>query len=102
LRIAVNAELENLQVFLPRAFNLLAPQGRLVVVSFHSLEDRMVKQYFAGLTRGCVCPPDFPICVCGKNPEGKLTAKKLVQAGEVEVRENPRSQSAKLRGIIKL
>jgi len=102
LRIAVNHELSNLEEFLPKAFNILAPGGRLAVVSFHSLEDRIVKQFFVGLTKGCVCPIDFPQCICGKEPAGKIITKKLVSASEEELRENPRSKPAKLRAIMKL
>lgn len=102
LRIEVNHELDNLLEFLPKAFDILAPGGRLVVVSFHSLEDRIVKQYFNELTKGCVCPIDFPQCVCGKEPRGKLLTKKIVTATEKELEENPRSKPAKLRAIIKI
>ncbi len=102
LRIAVNHELENLEAFLPKAFDLLSPGGRLAAVSFHSLEDRIVKQFFAGLTKGCVCPPDFPQCVCGRNPRGRLLAKKPVTASEAELKANSRSKPAKLRAIVKL
>jgi 16S rRNA (cytosine1402-N4)-methyltransferase len=101
LRIAVNHELENLESFLPKAFDLLAPGGRLVVVSFQSLEDRQVKQFFNSLAKGCVCPIDFPQCVCGKNPQGKILTKKPVTASEQELKNNLRSNSAKLRAIIK-
>jgi len=102
LRIEVNHELENLKEFLPKAFGLLASGGRLAVVSFHSLEDRIVKQYFAKLIKGCVCPPEFPICRCGRNPQGKLLNKKPITASDAESKLNPRSKSAKLRAIIKL
>jgi len=102
LRIEVNHELNNLQEFLPKAFDLLNPGGRLVVVSFHSLEDRIVKQYFVGLTKGCVCPIDFPQCICGKNPQGRILTKKIVTASAAELEKNPRSSPAKLRAIIKL
>lgn len=102
LRIAVNHELSNLEEFLPKAFNILAPGGRLAVVSFHSLEDRIVKQFFVSLTRGCVCPIDFPQCICGKEAAGKILTKKLVSASEEELQENPRSKPAKLRAIMKL
>jgi 16S rRNA (cytosine1402-N4)-methyltransferase len=102
LRIEVNHELENLQEFLPKAFDLLVPGGRLAVVSFHSLEDRIVKQFFVGLTKGCVCPPEFPQCLCGKNPKGKILTKKPVTASAEELKTNPRSKPAKLRVIIKL
>ena len=102
LRIAVNHELENLEEFLPKAFDLLKPGGRLAVVSFHSLEDRMVKQYFVGLTKGCVCPPEFPICVCGRNPKGKILTKKPIGATIQELAQNSRSKPAKLRVIQKI
>jgi 16S rRNA (cytosine1402-N4)-methyltransferase len=102
LRIAVNHELDALTEFLPKAFDLLNPGGRLVVVSFHSLEDRIVKQFFAGLAKGCVCPIDFPQCVCGKNPRGKLLTKKPITAKETEIKINSRSRPAKLRAIIKI
>ncbi len=102
LRIAVNHELEALEEFLPKSFDLLNPGGRLVIVSFHSLEDRIVKQYFNSLSKGCVCPIDFPQCVCGKNPQGKILTKKIVTASENELKNNPRSKPAKLRAIVKL
>ena len=102
LRIEVNHELDNLREFLPKAFDLLNNGGRLVVVSFHSLEDRIVKQYFVGLTKGCVCPLDFPQCVCGKEAEGKILTKKPVTATPEELAKNPRSKPAKLRALIKL
>ncbi|MBL8030352.1 MAG: 16S rRNA (cytosine(1402)-N(4))-methyltransferase RsmH [Candidatus Doudnabacteria bacterium] len=101
LRIAVNHELENLQEFLPKAFNILRPGGRLVVVSFHSLEDRIVKQYFNGLSKGCVCPPEFPMCICGQNPQAKILTKKPVIPSEAELEKNSRSKPAKLRAIVK-
>ncbi len=101
LRIAVNHELENLQEFLPKAFDLLNPGGRLVVVSFHSLEDRIVKQYFNELSKGCVCPIEFPECICGQNPKAKILTKKPVVAGENELKNNSRSKPAKLRALIK-
>jgi 16S rRNA (cytosine1402-N4)-methyltransferase len=102
LRIEVNHELQNLEEFLPKAFDLLKPGGRLVVVSFHSLEDRIVKQFFVKLSQGCVCPIDFPQCICGKNPTGRILTKKLVSAGAEELEKNPRSKPAKLRAIIKI
>lgn len=102
LRIEVNHELDNLQEFLPKAFDLLVPGGRLIIVSFHSLEDRIVKQYFNELTKGCVCPIDFPQCVCGKEPRGKLLHKKIITASEKELEANPRSKPAKLRAILKI
>jgi 16S rRNA (cytosine1402-N4)-methyltransferase len=102
LRIEVNHELENLREFLPKAFDLLAKEGRLVVVSFHSLEDRIVKQFFVKLTKGCVCPPEFPQCLCGKNPKGKILTKKPVTALAEELNKNFRSNPAKLRAIQKI
>jgi 16S rRNA (cytosine1402-N4)-methyltransferase len=102
LRIAVNHELSNLEEFLPKAFDLLNPGGRLVVVTFHSLEDRIVKQFFVKLSKGCVCPPEFPICLCGKNPRARLLNKKPVVPGSEESNINPRAKSAKLRAIKKL
>lgn len=101
LRIEVNHELENLEIFLPKAFDLLTAGGRLAVVSFHSLEDRIVKQYFVALSRGCVCPPEFPECICGHNPQGKILTKKPVIASPEEIKQNSRSKAAKLRVIQK-
>lgn len=102
LRIAVNGELERLSQGLEAAFSLLAPGGRLAVITFHSLEDRIVKQYFAQLCTGCTCPKDFPVCVCGKKPQAKLWNKKPVEASEEELRSNARSRSAKLRVLEKI
>lgn len=102
LRIAVNAELDVLEEVLDRAFDLLAPDGVLSIITFHSLEDRMVKQRFKEYCTGCTCPPDIPVCVCGKTPRGKLIFRKPVEASAEELKENPRSRSAKLRSIIKL
>lgn len=102
LRIEVNHELSSLEDFLPKAFNLLKPGGRLVVVSFHSLEDRLVKHYFNQLAVGCICPPDFPQCLCGQNPKGKILTKKIVTASPLELEKNSRSKPAKLRAIVKL
>ena len=102
LRIAVNFELENLSEFMPKAFNLLNPKGRLAVVSFHSLEDRIVKHFFLGLSKGCVCPPEFPQCICGKKPKGKIMSKKPILASVEELSINPRSKPAKLRIIEKI
>ena len=102
LRIAVNSELDALSQGLDEAFDLLNPGGRLVVITFHSLEDRMVKQKFAELCRGCICPPDFPICVCGHTPEGKLPFRKPLLPTAEELAQNHRSQSAKLRVIEKI
>ncbi len=102
LRIAVNGELDRLSQGLDNAFSALSPGGRLSVITFHSLEDRMVKQRMAKWCEGCVCPKDFPICVCGKTPDARLVNKKPVEAGEIELSENPRSRSAKLRCCEKL
>ncbi len=102
LRIEVNHELENLKEFLPKAFDVLSPGGRLVIVSFHSLEDRIVKQFFNQLSKGCVCPLDFPQCVCGKNPQGKILTKKVLLASAEELHTNPRAKPAKLRAIQKI
>ena len=101
LRIAVNGELDALEKALDDAFDLLAPNGVLAIITFHSLEDRMVKQKFKEYTTGCTCPPDFPVCVCGKTPRGKLATRKPIEATKEELDENPRSRSAKLRVIIK-
>ncbi len=102
LRIEVNRELDNLEKFLPAAFAALRPGGRLAVISFHSLEDRMVKQYFLSLAKGCICPPDFPQCVCGKEALVKILTKKPVIATAQEQAENSRSKPAKLRVILKI
>ncbi len=102
LRIAVNGELDRLKEGLSSAFSLLKPNGRLAVITFHSLEDRIVKRKMAELCKGCICPPDCPICVCGRTPEAKLLFKKPIEASEEELCDNPRSRSAKLRVCIKL
>lgn len=102
IRIAVNGELDALKEVLDKAFYRLKPGGRLAIITFHSLEDRMVKQTFAGYTKGCTCPPDFPVCVCGKTPDGRLTPKKPILPSEEEIKNNPRSRSAKLRVIERL
>ena len=97
LRIAVNSELDQLSQCLDTAFNCLNPGGRFVILTFHSLEDRMVKQRFAALCKGCICPPDFPVCVCGRKSRGKvITRKPIVPSGQ-ELEENTRSKSSKLR-----
>ncbi len=97
LRIAVNRELEVLEQVLPAALAKLAPGGRLAVISFHSLEDRIVKTVFRDMAKTCVCPPKFPMCVCGKVSTAKVITTKPVEASEDEIRVNPRSRSAKLR-----
>ncbi|MBE6761470.1 MAG: 16S rRNA (cytosine(1402)-N(4))-methyltransferase RsmH [Ruminococcaceae bacterium] len=99
IRIAVNGELDALQEVLKKAFYRLNIGGILAVITFHSLEDRMVKQAFAELTKGCTCPSDFPVCVCGKTPDGKLVPKKPIIPSDDEIKNNPRSRSAKLRVI---
>lgn len=102
LRIAVNEELDELETGLPAAINLLKPGGRVAVISFHSLEDRYVKNLFRDLARDCVCPPQQPICTCDTVPQVKVVTRKAVVAGETEVQENPRSRSARLRVAEKL
>ena len=97
LRIAVNQELDHLSICLDDAFERLAPGGRFAVITFHSLEDRMVKQKFAALAKGCICPPDFPVCVCGHKPRAKLVNRKPIEATAEELAANKRSHSAKLR-----
>lgn len=99
IRMEVNGELEHLSKGLDSAFNSLKIGGRLAVITFHSLEDRLVKQRFASLCKGCICPPDFPQCICGKLPQGKLINKKPIEATKEELEENNRSRSAKLRII---
>jgi 16S rRNA (cytosine1402-N4)-methyltransferase len=102
LRIAVNDELAQLDGALPAAWELLAPAGRLAVISFHSLEDRRVKRFLAARACGCVCPPDFPICVCGQRPEAELLTRRAIAPTPGEVAANPRSKSAHLRAARKL
>ena len=99
IRIAVNGEFDHLSKGLEEAFFSLKPGGRLAVITFHSLEDRIVKQKFAGWCKGCICPPDFPQCVCGHKPKGTLVNRKPIEAEEKEVERNNRSRSAKLRII---
>lgn len=102
IRIEVNGELSSLSVFLGEAFERLRIGGRMAIITFHSLEDRMVKQRFAALCRGCTCPPDFPVCICDNQPRGRLLNRKPIEAGERELAVNSRSKSAKLRVIEKL
>lgn len=102
LRIAVNDELGALREGLDSIFQLLKPGGRFCVITFHSLEDRIAKQYFASLQQGCTCPPDFPVCVCGKEPRAKAVTKKPIVASQEEQQDNRRARSAKLRIIQKL
>lgn len=102
IRIEVNNELGSLSEALDKAFELLKPGGRMAVIAFHSLEDRLVKQRFTGFCQGCTCPPEFPVCVCGKTPRAKLITKKPIEPSEEEQRINPRSRSAKLRILEKI
>ena len=97
VRIAVNGELDHLSKGLDEAFELLKPGGRIAVITFHSLEDRMVKQKFAALCKGCICDPRLPQCVCGRTPQAKLVNRKPIEASAAELEENNRSRSAKLR-----
>ena len=97
LRIAVNHELESLEAGLPAAFQMLRPGGRLAVISFQSLEDRIVKRFLRGLAKGCECPPELPVCVCGREPELRIVTPKPLRPSKHEVDENPRAASAKLR-----
>ena len=97
IRIAVNDELGEVERLLGGVLPLLKPGGRLAIISFHSLEDRLVKTAFGEWARGCTCPPDFPVCVCGKTPKVKLVGKRPITASEEELNENPRARSAKLR-----
>ena len=97
IRIAVNGELEALPPMLESAVDGLCPGGRLAVITFHSLEDRIIKRTMAELARGCTCPPEFPVCVCGKKPRLRLVSRKPIEADAAELAENPRARSAKLR-----
>ena len=97
LRIEVNGELTQLENGLDEAFEMLSPKGRLAVISFHSLEDRIVKQKMASWCKGCTCPKDFPVCVCGNVPKAKPVNRKPIEATQEELDKNPRSRSAKLR-----
>lgn len=102
LRIAVNDELGALEEGLGQALDLVRPGGRVAVITFHSLEDRIVKQAMQAWARGCSCPPDLPVCVCGRKPRARLVSRKPLTAGEEELSRNPRSRSAKLRLAEKL
>ena len=97
LRIAVNDELGALREGLAAAVDVLRPGGMVVVLAYHSLEDRIVKRRFASGARGCVCPPDLPVCGCGRTPELTLLTSKAVRPDAAEVERNPRSRSARLR-----
>jgi 16S rRNA (cytosine1402-N4)-methyltransferase len=102
LRIAVNGELDAIDAALPIAWDTLEIGGRMAAISFHSLEDRRVKRFFAGLAVGCTCPPELPVCVCGHEPEAELLVRRSITADGPELEENPRARSARLRGALKL
>lgn len=102
IRIAVNDELTAVERVVDQAIDHLSPGGRLCIITFHSLEDRLVKQGFAAAAKGCICPPDFPVCVCGRKPKIKLVTRKPILPTGKELEENPRSRSAKLRIAEKL
>lgn len=102
LRIAVNDEYEALGEGMEGIFRILTHGGRLCVITFHSSEDRIVKRFFASLAEGCTCPPEFPVCICGKTPKARLVNKKPITATEKELEENRRSRSAKLRILEKI
>jgi 16S rRNA (cytosine1402-N4)-methyltransferase len=102
LRIAVNDELVQLEMALPLAWDVLRPSGRFASISFHSLEDRCVKRFLAALARGCICPPELPVCVCGRQPEAELLTRRAVAPTPGEIAANPRSRSAHLRAARKL
>jgi 16S rRNA (cytosine1402-N4)-methyltransferase len=97
IRIAVNSELESLDRALPTAWRLLTVGGRLAAISFHSLEDRRVKRFLADRARGCICPPELPVCQCGREPEAEPVVRRAVVPSEAEAEQNPRSRSARLR-----
>jgi 16S rRNA (cytosine1402-N4)-methyltransferase len=101
LRIAVNDELGSLELALPAALAMLRPGGRLAVIAFHSLEDRIVKQFLRDRERGCTCPPDFPVCVCGHEPELRAIERRPIRPSAAEIAANPRSSSARLRAAVK-
>jgi 16S rRNA (cytosine1402-N4)-methyltransferase len=101
LRIAVNDELAALEAALPAALDALRPGGRLAVISFHSLEDRIVKRYFRREEHGCTCPPEFPVCVCGREPSLRVLTKKAIRPSAEEIAVNPRAGSARLRVALK-
>ncbi|MCX6740528.1 MAG: 16S rRNA (cytosine(1402)-N(4))-methyltransferase RsmH [Candidatus Parcubacteria bacterium] len=102
LRIEVNHELENLQEILPQALELLVKGGRIVVISFHSLEDRIVKDFFRQEAKDCICPPKVPVCTCNHQPKIKILTKKIIIPSNNEITENFRSRSAKLRAAVKI
>ena len=98
----MNAELDSLDRALPLAWDLLRGDGRLAAISFHSLEDRRVKRFLADRARGCICPPDFPVCVCGREPEAELLTRRAIAPTQGEVAQNPRAKSGRLRAARKL
>lgn len=102
LRIATNQELANLEKALPAAINLLKPGGKIVTVSYHSLEDRIIKHFFKNESRDCLCPPGMPVCQCGHQAKIKLITKKVLIPGDREIKINPRARSAKMRVALKL
>lgn len=102
LRLEVNGELDELREALPKALDILAPDGRLVVIAYHSLEDRIVKRFLAGKARGCICPPRVPVCTCGHQPEIEILTRKVKRPAAAEVAANSRARSARLRAARKL
>lgn len=102
VRIAVNGELDSLDDALPVAWKMLPIGGRLAAISFHSLEDRRVKRFLAERARGCICPPELPVCACGRVPEAELLTRRAVSPGAEEIAENPRAKSAHLRAAVKV
>ena len=102
IRIEVNGELSIIADTINNFFPMLNPEGRMAIITFHSLEDRIVKHTFLEKTVGCTCPPDFPVCVCGKKAEGRVITKKPILPSDEELEENPRSRSAKLRVLEKI
>ncbi|HEY8639990.1 MAG TPA: 16S rRNA (cytosine(1402)-N(4))-methyltransferase, partial [Solirubrobacterales bacterium] len=102
IRIAVNEELDSLDRALPLAWDLLKVEGRFAAISFHSLEDRPVKRFLADRAKGCICPPELPVCVCGHEPEAELLTRRAVSPSAAELGENPRASSAHLRAAVKI
>ena len=102
IRIAVNEELDSLDRALPLAWDLLKLEGRFAAISFHSLEDRRVKRFLADRAKGCICPPELPVCQCGHEPEAELLTRRAIAPGEAELDRNPRASSAHLRAAVKI
>ena len=102
IRIAVNDELASLERALPAGWRLLRPDGRMAAISFHSLEDRRVKRFFADLARGCICPPELPVCVCGREPLAELVTRRALTPSAEEIELNPRARAGRLRAVLKL